>query len=268
MISRVVQSFIVIFVVLSAVSSAVLAQRADPRDPKNAELGAELLRKAVAARGGDRYLAFKAILTTGQFTSFDKGVSTVPRQFTDWIVYPEKERTEFGKGKKKDRIIQVNVGKTGWIYDGDAETLKDQSDQQIKAHLDGIEFDIDRILRFSWKEPGAEVRFWGREEIRPGERANVVEIKLKNDQLIYLWLDRSTNLPMSLIYEKTEEGALVKRETRYFQYIEYENVKFPNIVDFYRDSVQEGRINLQSAKLDPPITEDLWAKPASVKAIK
>ncbi len=268
MISRVIQSFIIILAILSAAPSAALAQRADPRDPKNAELGVELIKKAVAARGGDRYLAFKAILTTGQFTSYDKGMSTVPRQFGDWIVYPDKERTEFGKGKKKDRIIQVNVGKTGWIYDGDAETLKDQSDQQIKTHLEGIEFDIDRILRFSWKEAGAEVRFWGREEIRPGERANVVEIKLKNDQLIYLWMDRGTNLPMSLIYEKTEEGALVKRETRYFQYIDYENVKFPNIVDFYRDGVQEGRINLQSAKLDPPITDELWAKPASVKAIK
>lgn len=267
MISCVFQSLIIIFLALSA-SLTAFAQRADPRDPKNVELGAELLKKAVAARGGDRYLAFKAILTTGQFTSFDKGVSTTPRQFMDWIVYPDKERTEFGKGKKKDRIIQVNAGKTGWIYDGDAQTLKDQSDQQIKTHLEGIEFDIDRILRSSWKEPGAEVWFWGREEIRPGERANVVEIKLKNDLLIYLWLDRNTNLPMSLIYEKTEEGALVKRETRYFQYIDYENVKFPNIVDFYRNGVQEGRINLQSAKLDPPITEDLWVKPASIKAIK
>jgi hypothetical protein len=253
---------------LAAAPIPALAQRADPRDPKNAELGAELLRKAVAARGGDRYLGFKAILTTGQFTSFDKGMSTVPRQFSDWIVYPDRERTEFGKGKKKDRLIQVNVGKGGWVYDGDAQTLKDQSEQQIKAHLEGIEFDIDRILRVSWKEPGAEVRFWGREEIRPGERANVVEIKLKGGQEVYLWLDRGTNLPISLIYEKTEEGALVKRETRYFQYVDYEGVKFPNIVDFIRDGVQEGRVNLQSVKLDPPITESLWTKPASIKEIK
>src|SRR5262249_49580145 len=146
--------------------------------------------------------------SSGQFTRFDKGMSTVPTQFMDWIIYPDKERTEFGKGKKKDRVIQVNTGRTGWIYDGDAQTLKDQSDQQIKSHLEGIEFDIDRILRSSWKEKGAEIRFWGREEIRPGERADVVEMNLKNDRMVYLWLDRSTHLPMSLIYETTDEGKL------------------------------------------------------------
>ncbi len=247
---------------------STFAQRADPRDPQNAKLGTELIEKAIRARGGERYLKFNSIMTSGQFTSFDKGASTIPKQFVDWIVYPDKERTEFGKGKKKDRIIQVNVGKTGWIYDGDAQTLKDQNEVQIKAHLEGLEFDIDRILRFSWKQPGAETRLWGREEIRPGERANVVEIKLKNDQLLYLWLDRSNHLPMSLIYEKIVDGKLVKHETRYFQYIEYEGVIFPNIVDFYRDGIQEGRINLQAVKLDPPIAENLFAKPLNIKDIK
>lgn len=260
--------FILLAIAFSSVCVPALAQRADPRDPKNAELGLELLQKAVAARGGDRYKTFQSILTIGQFTKFDKGMSQVPTQFTDWIIYPDKERTEFGKGKKKDRMIQVNTGKTGWVYDGDAETLKDQTDQQVQAHLDGIQFDIDRILRGSWKEAGGEARFWGREELRPGERANVVEIKLKDDQAIYMWLDRNTNLPMNLIYEKTQEGKLVKHETRYNQYIDYDGVKFPNIVDFYRDGIQEGRINLQSVKLDPPIPEGLFAKPPSIKAIK
>lgn len=268
MISRFINLSVSLVIVLSAASVSALGQRADPKDPKNIELGIELLKKAVAARGGERYGNFKSILTTGQFTRFDKGVSQVPTEFHDWIVYPDKERTDFGKGKKKNRSIRVNTGSSGWIYNGDAETLKDQTDQQIKDHLEDSEFDIDRILRLSWKEAGTEVRFWGREEIRPGERANVVEIKLKNEQLIYLWLDRNTNLPMNLIYDKTEEGKLVKREIRYFQYIDYEDVKFPNITDFYRDGVQEGRVNLQSVKLDPPIGDDLFAKPASVKAIK
>jgi hypothetical protein len=39
-------------------------------------------------------------------------------------------------------------------------------------------------------------------------------------------------------------------------------------VDFYRDGVQEGRINLQTVKLDPAIAENLFAKPANIKEIK
>jgi hypothetical protein len=254
--------------VVSAVAITALAQRADPNDPKNVERGGELIKLAIQARGGDRYLGYKTIMSTGQFTPFDKGISQFPVQFVDWIVYPDKERTEFGKGKKKNRRIQVNVGKTGWVYDGDAETLKDQTDQQIQSHLEGIELDLDRILRVAWKEPGVEVRFAGREETRPGERADVVAIQLKPDLTVFLWLDRQTHLPMSLIYEKSGDQGLTKNEYRFFQYVDYDGVKFPNIVDFYRDSVQESRVNYQSVKLNVPVGDELFAKPASVKAIK
>ncbi|MCG3159942.1 MAG: hypothetical protein JMDDDDMK_00968 [Acidobacteria bacterium] len=243
------------------------AQKADPNDPRNAERGAEMVKQAVQARGGERFLSYTSIMSTGMFTPFDKGMSQIPVQFVDWIVYPDKERTEFGKGKKKNRRIQVNVGKTGWVYDGEAETLKDQTDKQIEEHLDGLEFDIDRILRAVSKDPGIEVKFAGREEIRPGERADVVSIKLKSEQIVYLWLDRQTHLPMSLIYEKNDNG-LTKHETRYFQYIDYDGVKFPNIVDYYRDGVQSSRVNIQSVKLNAPVSDELFTKPASVKAIK
>ncbi len=254
--------------ILSGISITARAQKADPNDPKNVERGVELIKLAIQARGGAAYLSFKTIMSTGQFTPFDKGISQFPVPFVDWIVYPDKERTEFGKGKKKNRRIQVNVGRTGWVYDGDAETLKDQTDKQIQAHLEGIEFDLDRILRVALKESGVEVRFAGREEVRPGERADVVEIRLKPERNVYLWLDRQTRLPMSMIYEKTGEGGLEKNEVRYFQYVDYDGVKFPNIVDYYRDGVQESRVNVQSVKLNAPAGDEHFAKPANVKAIK
>lgn len=244
------------------------AQKVDPNDPKNIERGTELIKQAVQARGGERFLSFTNIMSTGMYTPFNKGLSQIPIQFIDWIVYPDKERTEFGKGKKKNRRIQVNVGKTGWVYDGDAETLKDQSDKQIQEHLEGLEFDIERLLRAVAKGDGVEAGFAGREETRPGERADVIAIRLKSDRTAYLLLDSQTHLPMSLSYEKTEDGALVKHEIRYAQYVDYDGVQFPNIVDYIRDSVQMGRINIQSIKLNAPVSDELFAKPASVKAIK
>jgi len=245
-----------------------LAQRADPNDPKNIQRGAELIKQAVQARGGERFMSFNSVMSTGMFTPFQKGLSQLPIQFADWIVYPDKERTEFGKGKKKDRRIQVNVGKTGWVYDGDSETLKDQTDKQIEEHLEGLEFDIDRLLRAAAKGDGVEVGFAGREETRPGERADAVAIRFKSERTAYLLLDQQTHLPMSLSYEKTEDGELVKQEIRYNQYVDYDGVKFANIVDFFRDNVQTGRINHQLIKLNAPAPDELFAKPASVKAVK
>jgi hypothetical protein len=245
------------------------AQSADADDAANAAKGADLMRKAIEARGGSRYVGFKSVVTSGQYTPFDeKGVSTIPTQFIDYIVYPDKERTDFGKGRKKDRKIQVNVGTTGWVYDGDAQTLKDQNEAQLKDFLEGQEFDIDRLLRGGWQQPGVSVRFGGREETRPGERADVVVLKLRSGATINLLLDSNTHLPISLVYEQLDSQTLKKNEVRFAQWVPYEGVKFPNIVDFYRDGIQRSRINLDKVQLDGPVDETMFAKPANIKAIK
>lgn len=244
------------------------AQKADPKDPQNAERGAQLIRAAIEARGGARYLAFKTLSAAGQYTSFDKGVSTIPIPFSDNIVYPDTERTEFGKGKKKDRRIQVNTGATGWVYDGEAQTLKEQNEKQAREFLENLESDIDHLLRGGWQAQGVEVSFYGREETRPGERADVVMIRLRSGRVVYLALDGHSHLPMSVTYEETTDKGVSKNEVRFFQYVVYDGVKFPNIVDFYRDGVQGSRVNYESVKLDAPIPENLFTKPASVKEIK
>ncbi len=265
-IAQVAKMFL-ITVVLVALTIFANAQKADPKEPINVRKGQELIKQAIEARGG-RYLTFRSVMASGQYTPYEKGISQIPIQFIDIIVYPDKERVEFGKGKKKNKRIQVNVGKTGWIYDGDAETIKDQTDKQIQAHIDGLEFDLDRLLRVGWKGDGVEVGYAGREETRPGERADVVAVELPSDRRVNLLLDQNTHLPLSLIFEKPGDEGLVKHEVRFNQYVSYDGALFPNIVDFYRNGIQESRLNYQSVRLDPELEEDIFSKPASVKAIK
>lgn len=255
---------IYLLVLCVSLTGAIRAQT--PADP--AVQAANIIGEAVKARGGDRYLSFKTLTAEGQYTQFDHGLSTVPTPFLDIIMYPDKERVEFGKGKKKDRRIQANIGSTGWVYDGETETLKDQSEAQRREFLDGIDVDIDRILRGGWKAEGVRTRYSGREEIRPGERADVIEVQLKSGRKAYVWLDRQTHLPMSLTYESVNDQGLSRNEYRFAQYIAYDGVQFPNIVDFYRDSVQLSRVNYVKIQLDLPVNESLFAKPANAKSVK
>jgi hypothetical protein len=268
LVAQLAKMMLLITIALAALTISARAQKVDPKDPNNVRRGQELIKQAIEARGGVRYLTFRSVMATGQFTPYEKGISQIPIQFLDVIVYPDKERVEFGKGKKKNKKIQVNVGKTGWVYDGDAETIKDQTDRQIQNHIDGLEFDLDRLLRVRWKEDGVEVGYAGREETRPGERADVVAFELQSDRKVHILLDQRTHLPMSLIYEKPGDDGLVKHEVRFNQYVSYDGALFPNIIDFYRNGIQESRVNYQSVKLDPKIDEDIFTKPASVKDIK
>ncbi len=244
------------------------AQRIDPKSPENAAKGRALLDAVIAARGGAAYLRFQTLLSTGQFTPYQQGLSQVPVAFVNYLAYPDRERVEFGKGKLKNRRIQVNQGQTGWVYDGEVETIKDQTEEQLREYLESLTYDLDRILRDRSKDPQFQIGYAGLVELRPGERAEVLLIDLAKDKSLTLTLDRTTHLPLRLTYESQAKGALTRREVRFFQYVAYDGVLFPNIIDFYRDGIQESRVNYQSIRLGIPVRDELFVKPASVKAIK
>jgi hypothetical protein len=258
----------VLILALYAVKAGqAFAQKPEPPDQKNLEKGRQLIQTVIEARGGARYLEFKTLIGSGQYTLFEKGISGVPFPFLDYIIYPDRERTDIGK-KKKDRNIRVNTGKTGWVYDGQGETLKELDEKQGSTFLEEMEYDIDHLLRGGWKQPGVKAWFYGREETRPGERADVVAVELKKDQLVLLVIDPASHLPLKLVYEKPDEKGVSRNEVRFFQYVPYDGVKFPNIVDFYRDGVQISRVNYSNVQTNAQISENLFVKPASAKAIK
>ncbi len=256
-------TLLALFLLLSVTT---FAQKADPDDPANVEKGKKLLQQTIEARGGAAFLGISTMESAGQWTPFEQGASTVPVPFLDYLIYPDKERTEFGKGKKKNRKINVNVGTTGWVYDGDGEMLKDQNEKQIKDFQESRATDVDMVLRAAVQNKDAEVRFYGREETQPGERADVLLIKL--EITVYLLLDPYTKLPRTMAYEKAEEKGTARYEYRFNQYVPYDGVKFPNIVDLYRDGIQVSRVNYQSIKLNGAIPETLFTKPANAKAVK
>ncbi|MFN0119662.1 MAG: hypothetical protein ACKV2V_04095 [Blastocatellia bacterium] len=253
---------------LLAMPWIVPAQKVDPNDPKNIEKGKSLLQAVVDLRGGAKYMEYKSMTATGMFTPFEGGISQIPQPFTDYMIYPDRERVDFGKGKKKDRLIQVNTGKTGWIYNGDAQTIKDMTEKQVENFQQGLEFDLDRILRFVRTRPETKIWFSGREETRPGERADVVTVEWGEGKRMAILLSPLDKLPVKITYEKTEDGKTLRQEVKFYQYVTYDGVRFPNIVDFFTNGVQTTRLNYDNIRLNAPIPDPLFVKPATIKEIR
>src|SRR5215211_6175093 len=106
--------------------AAAFGQEQGDSDPAKA---AALIREVINKRGGDAYLNVRTIVSRGTFTPYEKGVSANPISFVDYIVYPNKERTEFGKGDYK--FIQTNSESINWVYDAKQKMIRDQTDEQI-----------------------------------------------------------------------------------------------------------------------------------------
>ena len=120
-------SSLILLIMLAVVSCPARTEKPKVTTDEKAE---QIIQRAVQAVGGDRYLNVQSIIGRGFFTDFKDGISQIPTKFVDYILYPDKERTEFSGGGV--RLIQTNFRDSGWIFDGAAKTLKDQNGGQIE----------------------------------------------------------------------------------------------------------------------------------------
>src|SRR2546427_3556906 len=86
--------------ILLFISSASFAQ-SDKPSLSNDEKIQQVIQRASKVLGGDRYLQVKTVIGRGLFTNYADGVSQIPQKFVDYVVYPDKERTEFNGGRPR-----------------------------------------------------------------------------------------------------------------------------------------------------------------------
>src|SRR5688572_4767182 len=111
-----------------------LAERAAAS--KNEAQAEAVIQKAIQNLGGEKYLNVKTQIGRGKYSIIKDGAVVSFQTFTDVIVYPDKERTDFKGGGSKS--IQTNVANTGWGYDGDQDLVKVQDEKQIENFKRGI----------------------------------------------------------------------------------------------------------------------------------
>jgi hypothetical protein len=224
-----------------------------------------IVKKAVEVMGGDRYLQVKSQIGRGRYSIMRDGGLASFQSFVDVIVFPDKERTEFKHLGVK--TIQTNSGRTGWVFDSDAESLKDQNEAQVENFQRGIRVSLDNLLRGYWKGE-AELSYVGRRPATLGKRNDVVRLTYKDGFVIeFEFADDGT--PAKAIYKrKALDDSDVTEEDRYAQFIDVGGIKSPFIIDRYTNGQQNSRINYESVEFNKPIPESIFSKPSNLKELK
>jgi hypothetical protein len=221
-----------------------------------------VLEAATQAMGGEKFLNARTVIGKGMYTRFDeKGELNFLASFIDSIAYPDKERTEFGHGKK--RFIQTNVGATGWIYDAPQKAIRDQTEEQVEDFKRGLRRNLDSILR-RWRNPGVQLRYVGEKEIGFRQRGQGVEITFPLDgegkEVVTIYVDPQTHYPVKLAYDNEED--------RFFLFREFDGIIMPLRIDHYEDGVLRARISYNSAQFNQPIDPQLFEKPSHPDKVK
>lgn len=245
---------------------AATKQTATATDEK-VEKAEKIIEGAIAVMGGSAYLNVRSSVGRGLFTQFKEGQAGLPSTFVDYIIFPDKERTEFRSSS--GRIVQTNTGDTGWIYDSAAKTLKDMSKPQVEDFKLAVRSSIDNLLRGFWRKDGAKLSYVGRREAGLARRNEVVRLTYTDGYTVDFEFGAKDSLPMKILYKrKNADGEETAEEDRLAQHLNIAGVTVPFVIDHYSAGAQTSRINYQSTEFNSAIAETLFARPASVKAVK
>jgi hypothetical protein len=226
-----------------------------------------VVERAVRAMGGSAYLGVHSVVSHGYFTQMNETVRGLPVAFRDYLVFPDRERTEF-KGQET-RAVQVNTGETGWIYDARAKKLSDIKPEQVEDFRVAMRTSIDNILRGWWRADGASLAYIGRREAGVGHRNETVGLTYPDGFAVEFEFDTVEGLPAKTLYKRQNaQGDVVEEEDRYAQYQTIGAVHTPFIVDHFRAGVQSSRVNYDTVEFDASVPDSLFAKPSDVKTVK
>ena len=256
-------STVLFLIATTAMALNFSAQEQDENDPAKA---AALVREAIAARGGEAYTNIRSVVSRGQYTLFEKGVSGDPVAFVDYVAYPGRERTEFGKGDSK--LVQANSDGSGWVYDARQKMIRDQKEDQIKQFEQGARYDLDNLLRSTSKESSAKLVYLGRREAWRNTFSEAVRVDFPDGSPATLHFDPRSKLPIMIAYKTVGEEGTVENEVRYFRWVDLSGVKFPTIQDTYRNGKQSNRVSFDTFVVNSSLPEKLFAKPSNIKEVK
>jgi len=249
-------------------ASAQVEKPAPPLDDK----AAKIVQRAIQAVGGNSYLNIKTVTGRGFITDYRDGVSGIPVRFVDYILYPDRERTEFSGGGQ--RTIQTNDKDKGWLFEGAAKVIKDQTPQQLEDFQFAMRTSLENLLHGWWRRNSGTLSYVGRREAGLGRRNETVRLTYPDGFWTEYEFAADDGLPAKVHFKRlhkkpdSDEMREVAEEDRLLKPVTIEGVVTPFVIDHFRDGVQTSRINYESVEYNRPLADALFAKPANVKAVK
>ncbi len=255
-------------------SAATIGQTNNPPAQSSAgnDKAETIIKQAVDAVGGNNYLNVRSVIGRGLYTAFQEGMSQLPARFLDYIVYPDKERTEFmGAGI---RTIQTNVGEKGWLYDGATKTISDMKEAQIADFKRGLRTSMENLLHGWWRKEGATLSYIGRREAGLAKRNETIRLTYPDGFWIEYEFGARDGMPAKIIYKRnrtrgdSEETEEITEEDRLAKPITIAGVTAPFVIDHFINGAQISRINYESIEYNRPLPDSLFAKPENIKSLK
>jgi len=212
------------------------------------------LDQMIETLGGQTFLDAKDIHTTGRFFGFSRGELNSGDIFSDYIKFPDMERTEFGGPKFK--TIQINRGKQGMKVEGKKDPVE-QSPGEVEEFTKAFKTSLDYVLRFVVNDRQTTIQNLGTEMV-DFKRTDVIELRDPSKNRIRFYIERETHLPVKLQVRRNDDAKI--REEQYANWHKFQGVNTPLFVSHYTDGVKTMEIHAENVVYNSGLSDNLFTQ--------
>ena len=161
--------------------------------PDSSARARALLDQAIAALGGEAFLHLKTQKTEGRVYLFRRNALAGFTTVTEYVLYPDQERREYGKEQDEAEIVS---GNKGWKIS--PHGVLPFPLREVQRHRQQQSMSAFRILRYRLREEGSILEYAGRDLLN-NRQVDLVNFIDRDNRTASIALDSSTHLPLQVL---------------------------------------------------------------------
>jgi outer membrane lipoprotein-sorting protein len=216
----------------------------------------------IQALGGKAFLDVKEAQFSGRFFQFSpRGEISSSDLYAELVRFPDKRRLEFGKENQKR--LEINDGEKGWIVTppekrNGTPDVQPQPARSTQAFLDEVETSFEYVIRFVVNTPKTTLVNAGSDLVEY-KRVDVLEIRDADKNLLRIFVDRQTHLPIKVQMRRANESSIL--EKTWANWHKFDGVMTPLMEVQYKDGLKLMEIRIEKVAYNPGFADSLFAPP-------
>jgi hypothetical protein len=237
------------------------------------ERGKRVADEAVAALGGDKFLAMRDRVESGRAYSFYRerlrglSVATIYTRYLDMApagALAQRERQSFGKDEYSSLLFTDGKG-----FEITFRGARPMPEETVQRYYETAKRNVFYILRARLKEPGLVFESRG-SEIQDNQPVEIVDITDADNQTTTVSFHASTKLPVRQVFVRRDPKTRDRmEEVTYFS--KYRDagggVMWPYAIERQRNGEKIYEMYADSVAVNQNLTDDKFTLPGNMKIL-
>mgnify|MGYP001558936921 CR=1 FL=1 len=239
--------------------------------------GKRVVDEALAALGGERFLAMADRVEAGRAYSFYReALSGLSRTTisTRYLRRPEppvagklavRERQSFGDNEDRGAVLFTD----GQGYEITFRGARPLAKETLERYRESTLHNFLYILRQRLGEPGLIFESRG-SELREGQRVEVVDITDADNRVVTVYFHALTKLPVRQVFYRRDPKTRERIEevTIFSKYRDVGGVQWPFVIQRERNGEKIFEMYSETVRVNQGLTDELFLLPADMKILK